>query len=96
MSVIYQAGGIFTFELRKKQSYTKGGSFSGYMGDVRNFQLRHFRIQNEGRWVRVIGEGHDERGEFYLEGDLEVENKPWHGWRSINASKKSDILAMSV
>ena len=66
------------------------------MGYVRNFQLKQFRIQNEGRWVRVVGEGHDERGEFFLEGDLEVENKPWHGWRSINSSNSSDILVMSV
>jgi len=58
VTIIYAKGGIFTFKLDESIGLSKKSTFTGHIGEVRDFQMTNFVIVKN----KIKASGKDDRG----------------------------------
>lgn len=74
----YQRGGIFTFELKKRQEYHEPSTWQGQIAEIKDFEMTDFIIAKNSDVLTA--QGKDSRGYFTVVGKREKKTMIWDGF----------------
>ena len=82
VSISYQSGGIFTFQLEDKALFSEPSVWQGELGEMKDFEMTNCTIINGE--IKAEGEHSSGLGKFKVNGRKVSDTQEWEAYYKLN------------